>query len=293
MSRKALGRGINALLGEETINENGEEFLEIDLDLIEPNSEQPRTRFEEESLKDLAQSIKINGIVQPIVVRRRGGRYELVAGERRWRASQKAGLQKIPAIVKEIADEKLLELALIENIQRQELNAIEEAKAYKNLVEKIGLTQEMVAERVGKNRTVVTTCLRLLKLPEDIQKLVESDKISAGHGRALLMVSDDSETQRNVANKIIEMSLSVRETEKVVKRLKRNVPQTIENKRFKPQKDADTKKAEVKLKRFLGSQVKIIPDGRGTGGKIEIEYYGESDLDRIYQIIVKDTEIEK
>ncbi|MEP7037040.1 MAG: ParB/RepB/Spo0J family partition protein [Acidobacteriota bacterium] len=288
MSRKVLGRGISALLGEEKRKNTKEEFVEIDLDLIEPNSEQPRSRFEEQGLDDLAQSIRVNGIVQPIIVRRKGGKYELVAGERRWRASQKVGLQKIPAIIKEIADEKLLELALIENIQRQELNSIEEAKAYKNLIDKIGLTQEMIADRVGKNRTVITTCLRLLKLPEDIQKLVELDKISAGHGRALLM-AEDLESQRNVADKIIEMSLSVRETEKIVKRLKRNANLTVENKQFIPKKDANTQKAEVKLKRILGSQVKIIPDGRGTGGKIEIEYYGESDLDRIYQIIVKDS----
>lgn len=290
MSRKALGRGINALLGEDSNRENREELLEIDLDLIEPNSEQPRKRFEEEGLNDLAQSIKANGIVQPIIVRRKGGRYEIIAGERRWRASQIAGLQKIPAVIKKIADDKLLELALIENIQRQELNAIEEAKAYKNLVEKIGLTQEMIAERVGKNRTVVTTCLRLLKLPEGIQKLIESDKISAGHGRALLM-TDDLETQKNIAQKIIEMSLSVRETEKVVKRLKKGSPQIADNKRLSQTVNADTKKAEVKLKRVLSTQVRIIPDGKGTGGRIEIEYYGESDLDRIYQIIVKDAKI--
>ncbi|MGI8640140.1 MAG: ParB/RepB/Spo0J family partition protein [Pyrinomonadaceae bacterium] len=287
MSRKVLGRGISALLGEENNNVNKEELLEIDLDLIEPNIEQPRTRFEEETIMGLAQSIKANGVVQPIIVRRKGGKYQLVAGERRWRAAQKAGLQKIPAVVKNIADEKLLELALIENIQRQELNAIEEARAYKNLIEKIGLTQEMIAERVGKNRTVVTTCLRLLKLPVDIQKLVEADKITAGHGRALLM-SEDSETQRNIAQKIIEMSLSVRETEKIIKRLRKSNSQTIENKPFKQTIDADTKKAEAKLRRDLGTQVKIIPDGRGTGGKIEIEYYGEDDLDRIYQLIIKD-----
>lgn len=289
MSRKALGRGINALLGQEEKQDKIEDFLEIDLDLIEPNSEQPRTRFEENSLDDLAQSIKANGIVQPIVVRRKGGKYEIVAGERRWRASQRAGLEKIPAIVKEIADEKLLELALIENIQRQELNAIEEAKAYKNLIEKIGLTQEMIAERVGKNRTVVTTCLRLLKLPDEIQKMVETNRISAGHGRALLM-AEDSESQKIIANKVIEMSLSVRETEKVVKRLIKKDAQPAENKRLSIDIDADTKKAEVKLKRTLGSQVKIIPDGKGTGGKIEIEYYSESDLQRIYEIIIGDTE---
>ncbi len=286
MSRKVLGRGINALLSEVNNNLNKEELLEIDLDLIEPNKEQPRTRFEEENIMELAQSIKANGIVQPIIVRRKGGKYQLVAGERRWRASQKAGLQKIPAIVKNIADEKLLELALIENIQRQDLNAIEEARAYKNLIKKIGMTQEMIAERVGKNRTVVTTCLRLLKLPLDVQNFVEADKISAGHGRALLML-EDAETQRSIAQKIIEMSLSVRETEKIIKRLRRNVSQNLENKPLRLKIDANTRKAEAKLRRDLGTQVRIIPDGRGTGGKIEIEYFGEDDLDRIYQIITK------
>ena len=191
MSRKVLGRGLSALLGEESIDMSGGELLELDLDLIEPNTEQPRTKFTDDGLEDLAQSIRVNGIVQPIIVRRKGSKFQLVAGERRWRASQKAGLQKIPAIVKEVADEKLLELALIENIQRQELNAVEEARAYRNLIEKLGLTQEMIAERVGKNRTIITTYLRLLKLPQDIQKLVEDEKISAGHARALLMTNDE------------------------------------------------------------------------------------------------------
>lgn len=283
MSRKVLGRGLSALLGNETNENDEDELMEIDLDLIKPNGEQPRTRFEEDALEDLAQSIKANGIVQPIIVRKKEGKYEIVAGERRWRASQKAGLQRIPAIVKNIGDEKLLELALIENIQRQELNAIEEARAYKNLVEKIGLTQEMIAERVGKNRTVVTTCLRLLKLPDDIQQLVELEKISAGHGRALLM-ADDAETQRVIAQKIMEMSLSVRETEKAVKRLKRD-SQVIVKKEVSNVINPNVKNAETKLRRLLSSQVKIIPDGKGTGGRIEIEYYGDDDLDRIYQII--------
>ena len=190
MARQVLGRGLSALLGEETTKNNGEELLDIDLDLIEPNSEQPRTRFTEENLEELTQSIRANGIVQPIVVRRQGSSYQIVAGERRWRAAQRAGLQKISAVVKEVSDDKLLELALIENIQRQELNPIEEAKAYKNLINTVGLTQELVAERVGKNRTLITTSLRLLKLPDDIQKLIEEEKISAGHGRALLMIND-------------------------------------------------------------------------------------------------------
>lgn len=285
MSRKVLGRGLSALLGDET-NGGGEEYLEIDLDLIEPNSAQPRTKFSDDLLEELAQSIRINGVIQPIIVRKQGDKYQIVAGERRWRASQKAGLQKVPAVIKEIADEKLLELALIENIQRQELNAIEEARAYKNLIETIGLTQEMIAERVGKNRTVVTTFLRLLKLPDDIQKLVENEQITAGHARALLM-ADGADSQRHLAQKIIEMSLSVRETEKAVKRIGKDGLQVAENKQVKIKIDANVKAAETKLRRHLGTQVHILPDGKGTGGKIEIEYYSESDLDRIYDIIGK------
>jgi ParB family chromosome partitioning protein len=284
MSRKVLGRGLSALLGEETVDVKDGEFIEIDLDLIEPNTKQPRTRFADDSLEDLAQSIRANGIVQPIIVRRKGSKFQIVAGERRWRASQKAGLEKIPAIVKVIGDEKLLELALIENIQRQELNAIEEAKAYKNLIETIGLTQEMIAERVGKNRTVITTFLRLLKLPGDIQKLVEEEKITAGHARALLMTEDEN-MQRQLANKVIEMSLSVRETEKAVKRIGKEDSQTIENKRFIYTNDANVQAAETKLCRHLGTKVQILPDGKGTGGKIEIEYYSDSDLDRIYGML--------
>jgi ParB family transcriptional regulator, chromosome partitioning protein len=286
MARQVLGRGLSALLGEENTKTSGDELLDLDLDLIEPNSEQPRTRFTEENLEELAQSIRANGIVQPIVVRRRGARYQIVAGERRWRAAQRAGLQKIAAVVKDVTDEKLLELALIENIQRQELNPIEEAKAFKNLINTVGLTQEMVAERVGKNRTVITTSLRLLKLPDEVQKLIEEEKISAGHGRALLMI-DDTEAQKRIARTVIEMSLSVRETEKSVKRLNRGEVQTSGKNVSKPKVDANMKAAETKLRRFLGTNVQIFPDGKGTGGRIEIEYYGDMDLDRIFNAILK------
>jgi ParB family transcriptional regulator, chromosome partitioning protein len=286
MNRKVLGRGLSALISEDA-NTVSEGFLEIDLDLIEPNAEQPRTRFEETSLDELAQSIRANGIVQPIVVRRKGSRYQIVAGERRWRAAQKVGLQKIPVVIKDISDEKILELALIENIQRQELNAIEEANAYRKLIDSIGLTQEMLAERVGKNRTVITTYLRLLRLPGDIQKLVEENKISAGHARALLMV-DDADVQRRVARSILDMSLSVRETEKAVKKLSKGDTQVIEKTQVKPIIDANIKAAETKLRRHLGTQVQILPDGKGTGGKLEIEYYSDSDLDRIYQMLIKE-----
>lgn len=284
MNRKALGKGLSALITQDA-SVSKESNTEVDIDLIEPNPDQPRTRFPEENLSELAQSIKNNGIIQPIVVRSKNNGYEIVAGERRWRAAQRAGLQKVPVVIKEVTDEKLLELALIENIQRQELNAVEEAKAYRKLIDNIGLTQEMVAERVGKNRTVITTFLRLLKLPDEIRTLIEEEKISAGHGRALLM-TDDADAQKRIANMIVEMSLSVRDAEKAVKRVKRG-GQEVEKQKQKPKIDANTKAAETKLKRHLGTNVNIVPDGNGTGGKIQIEYYGETDLDRLYKIILQ------
>lgn len=288
MSRKALGRGLSALLGEETNKSGGETLLEIDLELIKPNADQPRTRFTETNLEELSQSIKANGVVQPIVVRRKGNEYEIVAGERRWRASQRAGLQKIPAIVKDVSDEKLLELALIENIQRQELNAIEEARAYKKLIDTVGLTQEMVAGRVGKDRSFIANYLRLLKLPEDIQSLVSEEKLSVGHARALLTL-DTQDLQRKVARNVVEMSLSVRETEKAAKRLSKGEEEAASLKKtIKPSVDPNVKAAETKLRRKFGTQVKIMPDGRGTGGKIELEYYSDADLDRIYQLMLSE-----
>src|SRR5918997_1949989 len=217
MTRRALGRGLSALLSD-TAGTASEDLLEIDIDLIEPSPAQPRTHFDEARLEELAQSIRSNGIVQPLLVRRRGARYQLVAGERRWRAAQRAGLQRVPAVVRDIPDDKLLELALVETIQRQELNAIEEAHAYRRLIETLGLTQEMVAQRVGRDRSFVTNYLRLLRLPEDIQQLVERDKLSMGHARALLGI-DDPGIQRKVAKNINEHGLSVRETERTIKRL--------------------------------------------------------------------------
>ena len=285
MSRKVLGKGLSALITEDTAKFK-ENITELDIDLLSPNSEQPRNSFPEGNLMELAQSIKNNGIIQPIVVRQKNNKYEIVAGERRWRAAQKVGLQKVPIVIKEVTDDKLLELALIENIQRQELNAVEEARAYRKLVDTVGLTQEMIAERVGKNRTVITTFIRLLKLPDEILKLIEEEKITAGHGRALLM-TDDIDAQKRIANMIVEMSLSVREAEKAVKRVKRGVGKILEKSKQKPKIDANTKAAETKLKRHLGTNVTVLPDGNGTGGKISIEYYSETDLDRIYKIILK------
>lgn len=282
MARQSLGRGLSALLGDDRAGEPV--GTEIDIDLIRPNPQQPRTRFAESALDELAQSIAANGVVQPIVLRKSGTGYEIVAGERRWRAAQRAGLRKIPAAIKEVSDDKLLELALIENIQREELNPIEEANAYRKLIETVGLTQEAVAAQVGKERTLIATSLRLLKLPDDIQKLIEEGKLSAGHGRALLL-TDDVTVQRRIARTVIEKSLSVRETERSVRNsgprrrsiLKADVPK----------KDPNFVAAETKLRRRLGTGVTIVPNAKGTGGRIEIEYYNQDDLDRIYQTIIE------
>jgi ParB family chromosome partitioning protein len=286
MAKKfALGRGLSALVPEETRNLN-EELFEVDIELIVPNAEQPRTRFAEDKMEELSQSIKENGIIQPIVIRRKGGKYEIVAGERRWRAAKRAGMKKIPAVVRDVSDEKLLEFALIENIQRHELSPIEEAKAYKKLIGNLGLTQEMVAKRVGKDRTFITNYLRLLKLPDDVQKLVEEDKISVGHARALLGI-DDNSAQRGIAKTIIDMSLSVRETERAVKRVASGgTAEKNGSIRINKEIDANVKAAETKLKRRFATNVRILPNGKGTGGKIELEYYGEADLDRIFQLLM-------
>lgn len=283
MPRQTLGRGLSSLLGDVPEAKQGSQASEIDITLVDPNPEQPRTRFADDALDELARSIIANGIVQPVVVRPVGTRYQIVAGERRWRAAQRAGLHKIPVTVREIADEKLLEIALIENIQRQELNPIEEARAYRKLIDTIGLTQEQVAEQVGKERTLIATTLRLLKLPDDILKLIEEGKLSAGHGRALLL-SDEITDQRRVARLIIEKGMSVREAERTIKSASRN-PQTKDNKEVMAVKDPNIRHAETKLMRALGTNVKILPSRKGTAGKIEIEYYNTNDLDRVFQLL--------
>jgi ParB family chromosome partitioning protein len=280
MGRKALGRGLNALIGGEITKFEQEELLDIDVDLIEPNPEQPRVRFTEKELEELSQSIKTNGVVQPIVVRRKDGRYQIVAGERRWKAAQIAGLRKIPAIVRDIPEEKLLELALVENIQRQELNPMEEARAYKKLLEKLGLTQEMLAERIGKDRTVIATHLRLLKLPAGIQELIEEGKITVGHAKAILAI-DGNDLRWDLARRIVEQKLSVREAEK----LARNLGSRRE--KISVQRDANLEVAEVKLMRHLGTKVRIMPNRNGKGGKIEIDYYSEAELNELYQRLMK------
>lgn len=283
MPRQPLGRGLSALLGDDRPSTDKKNLSEIDIDLVEPNPEQPRTRFTDAALDDLARSIRSNGIVQPIVVRQKGSGYQIVAGERRWRAAQRAGLRKIPVAIREIEDSRLLEVALIENIQRQELNPIEEARAYRKLIDSIGLTQEEVSERVGKERSLIATLLRLLKLPSDISQLIEEGKLSAGHGRALLM-TEDAAAQKRIARNIIEKGLSVREAERAVK----NASATVNSAATRVTKSGDpnVRHAETKLMRSLGTNVKILQKGKEGAGKIEIEFYNPSDLERIFQMLV-------
>jgi ParB family chromosome partitioning protein len=282
MTRSPLGRGLSALISTAPSPQDNEELREIEIDLIRPGEQQPRTSFDAAKLEELAQSIRASGIIQPLLVRRRGGLFELVAGERRWRAAQLAGLARVPAIVRDIADENLLELALIENIQRQELNAIEEANAYKRLIESLGLTQEEVAQRVGRDRSFITNYLRILKLPTEIQNLLEQEKLTFGHARALLGVGDP-QIQRRLAQKIYKNNWSVREVEARIRSLT-----------TRPQKDAtpahhsddpNIRAAEAKLRRKFATQVKILPGRAGTPGKIEIEFYSSADLDRIYEML--------
>lgn len=288
MARQPLGRGLSALLGDAPTAAKAEIAVsEIDIDLIDPNPEQPRTRFADAPLDELAASIRSNGIVQPIVVRRKGERYQIVAGERRWRAAQKAGLRRVPITLRDIPDEKLLEIALIENIQRQELNPVEEARAYRKLLDTIGFTQEELSERVGKDRSMISTSIRLLKLPEPILQMVEEEKLSAGHARALLVAGDPAQ-QLEAAKTIAEFGLTVREAERMVKKGAGKTG-TVTNKAVTAAKDPNVRVAETKLMRALGTNVKITPTAKG-GGKIEIEYYSDTDLNRLYDRLINSKE---
>jgi ParB family chromosome partitioning protein len=287
MTKRPLGRGLSALISTDPLPADSDEIREIETDLIHPGSQQPRTSFDQVKLEELAQSIKSTGIIQPLLGRPRGGLFELVAGERWWRAAQIAGLARIPVIVRDIPDDRLLELALIENIQRQELNPIEEANAYKRLIDSLGLTQDEVARRVGRDRTFVTNYLRVLKLPTDIQRLIENDKLSFGHARALLGVEDPI-TQRRLAQKIAKHNWSVRDTEQRVKLLAREGSPRKARPAEHP--DPNVRAAEVKLRRLLGTQVRIHPIKSGSPGRVEIEYYNLADLDRIFNAIAGDRE---
>jgi ParB family chromosome partitioning protein len=291
MARQPLGRGLSALLGDTPGAAVKAEIAvnEVDIDLIDPNPEQPRTRFLESALDELAASIRSNGIVQPIVVRRNGDRYQIVAGERRWRAAQKAGLRRVPVTLKEISDEKLLEVALIENIQRQELNVVEEARAYRKLLDNIGFTQEELSERVGKDRSMISTALRLLKLPEQVLEFVENEMLTPGHARTLL-VSNDSARQIEVAKAIVDFNLTVREAERMIKKKDSPKESNVDGTEVTATKDPNVRVAETKLMRALGTNVKISPSKKDGEGKIEIEYYSSTDLDRLYERLINSKE---
>jgi len=278
--RPALGRGLSALIPDTPAPAaaSAERSLDIDSDLLRPNKFQPRTQMDEERIEDLARSIRANGIIQPIVVRKVDEGYEIIAGERRWRAAQRAGLLKVPVVVRDIPEERLLAVALIENIQREDLNPIEEAVAYRRLSDEFHLTQEQIADAVGKDRSSVANYVRLLRLPQEVRGSVASNALSMGHARALLALTDEA-AQLRVARDVVSRNLSVRETEALVK--KATAP-AVE----KPEKTADvhTRAAEDKLKMALGTRVRI--NRKGKGGRIEIEFVSEDELQRLYERLI-------
>jgi len=275
--RPALGRGLSALIPDSIAPTPAptDRAQDIDVDLLRPNRFQPRTQMDEEKIDELARSIRSHGIIQPIVVRRGDDGYEIVAGERRWRAAQRAGLLKVPIVVRQIPDERLLAVALIENIQRQDLNPIDEGIAYRRLADEFHLTQEQIADAVGKDRSSIANYVRLLRLPQEVRANVASNAISMGHARALLALADEA-AQLRLARDIVSRGLSVRETEALVK--KTTAP---EEPKAEPKADVHTRAAEEKLRLALGTRVRIAR--RGKGGRIEIDFVNEDELQRLYE----------
>lgn len=278
--RPALGKGIGALLSSAT-QEGGRKYFLCPIEELRPHSNQPRKTFNDGKMAELVASIREKGIIQPLVVRRHGDHYQIIAGERRWRASQKAGLREVPVVIQDVSEDWALELALIENIQREDLNAIEEAEAYRNLIAIFDLSQDEVAKRVGKDRSTVANSLRLLRLPAKVREDVVLAQLSMGHARALLSLESDEDILEARAQ-VVQKRLSVRETEALVKKIKsfgRNTP------KGKAKNEADPELVHLagELKRVLGTQVKI--SARGKGGKIEISYYSPQDLDRLLAVL--------
>ena len=280
--RPALGRGLSALIPDSpapAAPPAPDRSLEIDSDLLRPNRFQPRTHIDDDRIEELSRSIRSNGIIQPIVVRKVPDGYEIIAGERRWRAAQRAGLLKVPVVVRDIPEDKLLEVALIENIQREDLNPIEEAVAYRRLADEFHLTQEQIADAVGKDRSSIANYVRLLRLPSEVRANVAANLLSMGHARALLALTDEA-AQLRLARDIVTRHLSVRDTEALVK--KAGEPAAV-----KPEKTVDvhTRVAEDKLRLALGTRTRIVR--RGKGGKIEIDFGSEDELQRIYELITE------
>ncbi len=283
------GLGLEALLNNKMteLNEKTAEtgVFEVDIDKVEPNKNQPRKIFEETALEELAESIKEHGVLQPIILKKIDSGYEIIAGERRWRASKIAGMKKIPAIVKKIDELKAFETALVENLQREGLNPMEEAKSYKRLIDEFSLSQEEAGKKVGKSRSVVANAMRLLNLDERVQNFVSENKLTNGHGRALLGITD-KDVQFELAEKIIEEELSVRETESLVKKISENKNKKVSEKEESQSKKFKTdnyKYIENDLKSIFGTKVKL--SNKKNKGKIEIEYYSDEDLDRLISLI--------
>lgn len=293
--KRGLGRGLDSLFGSlddeneskvkekevvkvETVVVN--EPKEIEIGLIDRNPDQPRTIFDEVALQELASSIKVHGVIQPIIVKEVQGRYVIIAGERRWRASRLAGLKTIPCVIKNYTEQEISEIAIIENLQREDLNPIESAKAIKNLIQQYSLTQDEVADKIGKSRPAVANTLRLLSLPEQIITLVEQNKLSAGHARTLLGI-ESAAKQKEIAVAIIEKGLTVRDVENIIKNL--NKPkQEVQTK--PKEKSLEIKDFENKIKRILSTSV--VVKGNDNKGKIVIDYYSLDDLNRIYEILL-------
>ena len=291
MSKRALGKGIDALLGfaDDVESKETSAVTEVDINLLFPNPEQPRKVFKEESLKELADSIREQGIIQPIIVEKQGNKYLIIAGERRFRAAKIVELAKVPVIPRSFSREEKLEIALIENIQREDLSPIEEARAYRLLMDEVGLNQDELAKKVGKNRSTIANSLRLLKLPEDMQDAVDTGSMSAGHARSVLAVINPAD-QRILFNRILKDGLSVREAETQVNVLNKG-HRPIPGKKAKPvtSKTPEIQNIEQKFIDVLGT--KVLVKGNGMKGKIEISYFSMEDLERIFEIVAPDGEL--
>ena len=275
-----LGRGLNALLGDPELSAQGDGAVSLPISQVEPGLNQPRKRFDQEALDDLTDSIRVHGIIQPLTVRRlASGYYQIIAGERLWRAAKAAGLTEVPVVIIEADDRKVMELGLIENLQREDLNPAEEARGYQVLMEEYGLTQEQVAQQMGKSRPAITNTLRLLALPNDLMAMVESGALSAGHARAILG-APTATLQREAARQVVERQLSVRQTEALVRALQK--PQR-EPKKSDPDLGLYLGELEKDLTGRLGRKVTI--SHRGKKGKIELEYYGDQDLEALLSLL--------
>jgi len=279
VQKKGLGKGLGALIPD-IDSTNDSPYLQVEVERITPNPHQPRQTFDEAMINELAASVREKGIIQPLIVRRSGRGYELIAGERRLRAAVKAGLRELPVVVREASDDEALQLALIENIQREDLNPIEEAGAYKRLQEEMNLSQEEIAQKVGKSRPAVANSMRLLSLPKEVQREIARGKLPVGQARALLSLEGETSIL-SAARLVIAKGLSTRETERLIKRLK----VSRRGRREAPGSDPDLRSLVERLQRSLGTKVRLIQRAKAGRGKIEIEYYSTDDLERIIQVM--------